>query len=91
MKAEESDASKSLDELAGIVDGASRDALLQAKSAFAEFMDVTAKVIILSRQNSNVKSLELSLGGKRKVAAQCDEILGAFQAALQARTFRATR
>lgn len=91
MKAEENEASNSLDELTGIVGEKSRKALLQAKTAFTEFMEVTAKVIKLSRQNSNVKSLELSLGRKRKVAAQCDEILVTFQEAVQNRTFKATR
>ena len=91
MKAEENKASNSLDELTGIVSEKSRQALLQAKTAFSEFMEVTAKVIKLSRQNSNVKSLELSLGRKRKVAAQCDEILVTFQEAGQNRTFKATR
>ncbi len=91
MKTEENEASKSLDELAGIVDEKSRHVLLQAKTAFSEFMEVTAKVVKLSRQNSNIKSLELSLGKKRKVTAQCDEILAAFQEAVQSRTFKATR
>ena len=91
MKAEGNEASKSLDELTGIVGEKSRQALSQAKTAFTEFMEVTAEVIKLSRQNSNVKSLELSLGKKRKVAAQCDEILVTFQEAVQNRTFKATR
>jgi hypothetical protein len=91
METEENEASKSLDELASIVGEKSRHALLQAKTAFSEFMEVTAKVIKLSRQNSNIKSLELSLGKKRKVTAQCDEILVAFQEAVQSRTFKATR
>ena len=91
MKAEQNEASNSLDELTGIVGEKSRQALLQAKTAFTEFMEVTEKVIKLSRQNSNVKSLELSLGRKRKVAAQCDEILVTFQEVVQNRTFKATR
>jgi hypothetical protein len=91
MKAEENEASKSLDELIGIVGGKSRQALLQAKTAFTEFMAVTAEVIKLSRQNSNVKSLELSLGRIRKVAAQCDEILVTFQEVVQNRAFKATK
>jgi hypothetical protein len=91
MKAEENEAFKSLDELAGIAGKKSRQALLQAKAAFTEFMEVTAEVIKLSRQNSNVKSLELSLGRKRKVAAQCDEILVAFQEVVQNRIFKATK
>jgi hypothetical protein len=52
---------------------------------------VTAEVIKLSRQNSNIKSLELSLGKKRKLTAQCDEILAALQETVQRRTFKATR
>jgi hypothetical protein len=91
MKADENEASKSLDELTGIVGEKSRQALLLAKTAFIEFMEVTAKVIQLSRQNTNVKSLDLSLGRKHKVAAQCDAILAAFQEAVQNRTFKATK
>ena len=91
MKTEENEASKSLDDLASIVGEKSRHALLQAKTAFSEFMEVTAEVTKLSRQNSNIKSLELSLGKTRKVTAQCDEILAAFQEVVQRRTFKATR
>ena len=91
MKTEENEASKSLDELANIVGGKSRHVLLQAKTAFSEFMEVTAEVIKLSRQNSNIKSLELSLGKTRKVTAQCDEILTALQEVVRRRTFKATK
>lgn len=84
-------ATKSLDELAAITGKEPLDGLLRAKAAFAEFMKVTDKVITLSRQNSNVKSLELSLGRKRTVAAQCDEILAAFQKTVHDRTFKATK
>ena len=91
MKVEEKEVAKSLEGLAGIVVDKSRDALLQAKAFFSEFNEVTTKVLQLSRQNSNIKSLELSLTKKRKVAAACDEILAAFQEMVQKRTFRATR
>ena len=85
------EALKSLAELSGIVGKESGEALLRANTAFSDFLEVTAKVIILSRQNSNVKSLELSLGRKRKTAAQCDEILSTFQNIAHDRTFKATR
>lgn len=94
MHAEEKLAAQSLAELAelaGSAEGTRRDAVLQAKTAFADFIQVTADVIALSRQNSNIKSLELSLGKKRNVTAQCDEILAAFQKVVQSRTFKATR
>ncbi len=91
LKKEETEVTKSLDALARIYGEERGEPLLQARKAFSEFMDVTAKVIKLSRQNSNIKSLELSLGRKRKVAAQCDEILATFQEVVQSRTFKATR
>lgn len=92
IKAAENEAAKSLDGLAEIVGAESNILLLQAKNDFSESQEVTAKVIKLSRQNSNIKSLELSLGRKRKIAAQCDEILAAFQEAIQKNsTSRATR
>ncbi len=91
IKTEENEAKKFLDELTSIVDEKSVQALLQAKTAFSEFMDVTAKVVKLSRQNSNIKSLELSLGNKRKLIAQCDEILVAFQKVVQSRISKATK
>jgi hypothetical protein len=63
----------------------------EAKAAFAEFSAVNTKVVSLSRQNTNVKSFELSLGNKRKIAAQCDETLVSLQEAVRSRVFKATR
>jgi hypothetical protein len=91
MKVKEKEVLQSLDELASSVGQKSRDDVLQAKAAFSEFMEVTAKVVNLSRQNSNIKSLELSLGRKRVIAAQCEEVLAAFQKAVEDRPFKATK
>jgi hypothetical protein len=91
MKAEENDVLKSFDELSGITGEEHRESLSKAKKAFSDFMDVTTMVIKLSRQNSNIKSLEISLGRKRKVTAQCDEVLAAFQETVQSRNFKATK
>jgi hypothetical protein len=63
----------------------------EAKAAYAEFSAVNAKVVRLSRQNTNVKSFELSLGNKRKIAAHCDETLVSLQEAVRSREFKATR
>jgi leucyl-tRNA synthetase len=65
--------------------------LRQAEAAYKEFASVTAKVIELSRQNTNIKSFELSLNRKRKITAHCDEILTSLQDAVQSRSFKATR
>jgi len=91
IKAEEKKVLNSLDQLGGIVDKESQNPLLQAKTAFSEFMEVTAKVLKLSRINSNIKSLELSMGKKRIISAQCEEILASLQNAVQGRPFKATK
>jgi hypothetical protein len=63
-----------------------------ALSAFSKFMEIHKEVIKLSRMNTNIKSLQLSLGRKRKVADQCEEILNSLQDAVQSgRSFKATR
>ncbi len=91
MKTEENKTSNALDELAGIIGEENRNSVVQAKTGFADFLGVTAQVIELSRQNSNVKSLELSLGKKRAISAQCDEILATFQEVVQSRNFKARK
>jgi hypothetical protein len=68
-----------------------KPALLQAEAAYGDFEELTAKVLKLSRQNTNIKSLELSLNRKRNITAQCDEILTSLQDAVQSRSFKATR
>jgi len=91
IKAEENEVTKSLAGLAENAEEGSNRLLLQAKTSFSEFNEVTSQMIKLSRQNSNVKSLEFSLGKKRKIVAQCDEILSAFQEVIQNSTSKATK
>jgi hypothetical protein len=62
-----------------------------ASLAFSKFMEVNKEVIRLSRMNTNVKSLQISLGRKRKIATQCEEILNSLQEMVQGRAFKATR
>ena len=83
IKSKKNEVIMSLAQLSEFTGEESKESLLQAKAAFSDFMNVTATVIKLSRQNSNIKSLEISLGQKRKVTAQCDEVLSAFQEAVQ--------
>ena len=42
-------------------------------------MGVNAEIVVLSRRNSNVRSLALSLGQKRMLTAGCEETLRALQ------------
>lgn len=82
---------QALDALNGIVAADHRERVSQAQATFAEFAALTAQVVELSRQNSNIKSLELSMGRKRSIAAQCDEILAALQETVQNKPFKATK
>jgi hypothetical protein len=81
----------SLKELANSVPEEDQASLQDARAAYDEFAAVTAEVIKLSRENTNIKSFELSLGKKRKIAAQCDEILISLHKAVRSREFKATR
>jgi hypothetical protein len=91
MRANAAEAKRSLAALAALAGREGKTYLEEADAAFADFMAVHAEVVRLSRLNSNVKSLELSLGEKRKVTAQCDDILNAMQEAVWNRASRATR
>jgi hypothetical protein len=91
IKKEENEAAICFAELATIVGGRHQNTLRQAQEAFTKYMQVTASVLQLSRQNSNIKSMELSLSKKRKTTAVCDEILAALQESVQKRSVQATR
>ncbi|MGD9506842.1 MAG: MCP four helix bundle domain-containing protein [Syntrophobacteraceae bacterium] len=80
-----------LDRLAGLTPGQEVATLEAAKQAYVEFSAVTGEVVRLSRENTNIKSFALSLGKKRKIATQCDEILTSLQEAVRNREFKATR
>ena len=54
-------------------------------------MALNKEIVDLSRPNSNVHSLALSLRRKRVVAAECEDQLLALQEALSKHEFTATR
>jgi hypothetical protein len=91
MTTEEAAARQSLAALEEVLAPAKPESLVEAKADFAELMALTSQVVKLSRQNSNIKSLELSMGRKRIIAAQCDEVLAALQEAVKQTTYRATK
>ncbi len=65
--------------------------LQKAEAAYDAFMEFTGRVLEWSRQNTNVKSFEISLNRKRKITAQCEDVLESLEDAVQSRTFKATR
>ena len=90
MHAEQEVAHSSLVAL-GALFGREEVAITRAKAAFAEFLAITTQVVHLSRQNSNVKSMEISMGRKRLLAATCDEALDALQETMVKRLSKATK
>jgi hypothetical protein len=91
MKAEEAAARRALASLGDAVPSAARPQVAAAGAALDRFMAINAEIVVLSRRNSNVRSLALSLGRKRTVTARCDELLVALADALAKHEFRATR
>jgi hypothetical protein len=55
------------------------------------FQAATQKIVRLSRQNSNLKSIELSLGKKRVIATQCKGLLSELKQTYASQRFQATR
>lgn len=53
-----------------------------AAAAFDRYLALQAKVVTLSRENTNVHSLALSLGQKRAALGVCQDALGALQQAI---------
>src|SRR5262245_16675116 len=65
MAASEAAARKALDELKGLLGAAAGAPLARAATALDQFMAVNREIVALSRRNTNVRSLELSLNQKR--------------------------
>jgi hypothetical protein len=57
---------------------ASRD-LDEAAAALERFVAVNGEIVALSRRNTNVRSLALALGRRRRLTADCEERLRALQ------------
>jgi Four helix bundle sensory module for signal transduction len=70
---------------------AEKATLAEARSSYTDFQKVNKELLDLSRRNSNVRSLAISLGQKRKVTAECQDLLSALQEAVRSERFKATR
>ncbi len=91
MQSAEAAAREALEELAGLIQPASRPQLAAAETALGRLIDVNTEIVRLSRRNSNVRSLALSLNQKRTLAAVCEASLRALHDALAQRGFAGTR
>jgi hypothetical protein len=52
-------------------------------SRYAKFNEIKAQIIKLSRENTNVRSVALSLNQKRKAMLMCQDALAALEQAIQ--------
>jgi hypothetical protein len=91
MAASEKQARTALTHMQALLPAASRPQLTAATTALEKFMKIHAEIVTLSRRNSDVRSLSLSLGRKRMITAQCDEQLRALQESLAKHSIAATR
>lgn len=71
----EATAKAALSELSGVIAPSARPALAAAQTEFDRFKDVSEKLVALSRRNSNVRALDLSLRVKPGLTTACDESL----------------
>ena len=85
MMTAEATARAALQAIDGLLPSESRPRLSAATAALDRFMSANAEIIRLSRRNSNVRSLALSLGQKRTLTARCEETLRSLQDALEQR------
>lgn len=91
MATSEAAARSALQALAPLVHSGSRPQLATATAALDRFMEVNAQIAALSRRNTNVRSLALSLNQKGKVTGACEDSLRALRDALAKRGFTGTR
>ncbi len=57
--------------------------LKTAVSSYDRFSEIKAQILKLSRENTNVRSLSISLNQKRNVMFQCQDALAALQSAIE--------
>ena len=68
-----------------------KDVADKALSAYNDFQKITAQVLLLSRENTNVRSLVLTLDRKTKTLAMCDEALRALEDKVHADMAKGTK
>jgi chemoreceptor-like protein with four helix bundle sensory module len=82
MTKDETKARKDLDGLAALPRLAGDADLAKAASSFVRYGELKVRILALSRENTNVRSLALSLNQKRKAMILCLDALGALKQAV---------
>jgi hypothetical protein len=83
MSNEDQKVRSELKELAALLGSGSPD-LETATSSYARFTELEKQILDLSRQNTNVRSLIISLNQKRKAIQMCRDALDTLEQAIQA-------
>jgi hypothetical protein len=92
MEASGASAKQALADLRPVVPPAATSHIDAAVAALDRFLSVESEIVALSRRNSDVHSLALTLGKKRTLIARCEDQLRALQGGLAMRgTSAATR
>jgi hypothetical protein len=91
MSALEAAAEQALADVKGQLGTNAGPQLASAAAALDRFKSVNREIITLSRRNSEVRSLALSLGRKRMITAVAEDQLRGLQEALAKHEFTATR
>ncbi|MGD0020681.1 MAG: MCP four helix bundle domain-containing protein [Smithellaceae bacterium] len=82
MSKEDKQIRKNLDELTALPKLNHNADLTEAVSSYARFNKIKTKILALSRENTNVKSLSISLNQKRKMMLLCQDTLNKLQQAI---------
>jgi hypothetical protein len=90
MAVEDRTVRKSLADLAAMPNLSGNPDLQTATSSYARFSETKAQVLKLSRENTNVRSLTISLNQKRKVTLVCQDALTALKNAIEQEPIAAT-
>jgi hypothetical protein len=90
MATEDTQVKKSLDGLAALARLGRDPDLATAVARYAEFRQIRTQILALSRENTNVRSLSISLNEKRKVMRVCQAALGALHQAILAEPIAGT-
>jgi hypothetical protein len=91
MVTSDAGARNALASLRPLVHPAARPKLVAAEAALGRFMEVNAQIMALSRRNTNVRSLALSLNEKTKVTTACEESLSALRENLAKHGYNSSR
>lgn len=83
MAKEDLEVRKDLEGLVSLLKPGGNSDIETATSCYARFNEIKAQIIKLSRENTNVRSVAISLNQKRKVMLMCQDALAALEQAIQ--------